>query len=139
MIIFRSNSFIQPSVFIINYAKKWVVYAERPFASPDNLIRYLGNYTHRVAISNHRIVDYKDDKVTFNYRDNKAGGARKTMTLEAGEFIRRFMQHILPCGFCKIRYFGFMAICNRKTKLNLCYSLLFIPTYLSRLTELQAL
>ena len=118
------------------YAKKWVVYAERPFASPDNLIRYLGNYTHRVAISNHRIVDYKDGKVTFSYRDNKAGGARKTITLEAIEFIRRFMQHVLPCGFCKIRYFGFMSICNRKTKLNLCYSLLPTPTYLSRLTGL---
>ena len=121
------------------YAKKWVVYAEKPFASPDNLIRYLGNYTHRVAISNHRMVGYKDDKVTFSYRDNKAGGARKTMTLETMEFIRRFMQHVLPCGFSKIRYFGFMAICKRKTKLNLCYSLLPTPTCFSRLTGLLAM
>jgi hypothetical protein len=121
------------------YAKKWVVYAEKPFASPDNLVRYLGNYTHRVAISNHRMVGYKDDKVTFSYRDNKAGGARKTMTLETMEFIRRFMQHVLPCGFSKIRYFGFMAICKRKTKLNLCYSLLPTPTYFSRLTGLLAM
>jgi len=121
------------------YEKKWVVYAEKPFSSPDNLIRYLGNYTHRVAISNHRIIDYKDGKVSFYYKDNKAGGTRKIMTLQAGEFIRRFMQHVLPCGFCKIRYFGFMAMCNRKTQLHLCYSLILTPTYLSRLDGLQAL
>lgn len=120
------------------YAKKWVVYAEKPFASPDNLIRYLGNYTHRVAISNHRIVESKDGKVTFCYKDYKAGGTRKTMTLEAAEFIRRFMQHVLPSGFCKIRYFGFMAMCNLKTKLSLCYSLILMPTYLPKLTGLQA-
>jgi hypothetical protein len=121
------------------YAKKWVVYAQKPFSSPDNLIRYLGNYTHRVAISNHRIVDYKDNKVTFQYKDYKAAGTRKTMTLEVCEFVRRFMQHILPSGFCKIRYFGFMAICNMKTKLNLCHTLILTPTYLSKLEGLQAL
>lgn len=121
------------------YAKKWVVYAQKPFSSPDNLIRYLGNYTHRVAISNHRIIDYKDDKVTFSYKDNKAAGTRRTMTLDVREFIRRFMQHILPSGFCKIRYFGFMAMCNMKTQLNLCYSLILMPTYLSKLVGLQAI
>lgn len=121
------------------YNKKWVVYAQKPFSSPENLIRYLGNYTHRVAISNHRIVDYKDGKVTFCYKDNKAGGTRKTMTLDAGEFIRRFMHHILPSGFCKIRYFGFMAMCNMKTQLSLCYSLILTPSYLSKLDGLQAI
>jgi hypothetical protein len=121
------------------YDKKWVVYAQKPFSSPDNLIRYLGNYTHRVAISNHRIIDYKEGKVTFYYKDNKAGGTRKTMTLEVDEFIRRFMQHVLPSGFCKIRYFGFMAMCNMKTQLSLCYSLILTPTYLSKLDGLQAL
>jgi len=121
------------------YDKKWVVYAQKPFSSPENLIRYLGNYTHRVAISNHRIIDYKDGKVTFYYKDNKAGGTRKTMSLDAGEFIRRFMQHVLPSGFCKIRYFGFMAMCNMKTQLSLCYSLILTPTYLSKLDGLQAI
>lgn len=121
------------------YDKKWVVYAEKPFSSPDNLIRYLGNYTHRVAISNHRIVDYKNGKVTFYYKDYKAAGTRKTMTLDAGEFVRRFLQHILPSGFCKIRYFGFMAMCNMKTQLALCYDLILKPTYLSKLDGLQAL
>ena len=121
------------------YDKKWVVYAQKPFSSADNLIRYLGNYTHRVAISNHRILDYKDGKVTFYYKDNKAGGTRKTMTLEVNEFVRRFMQHVLPFGFYKIRYFGFMAMCNMKTQLSLCYSLILMPTYLSKLTGLQAI
>lgn len=120
------------------YAKKWVVYAQKPFATPDNLIRYLGNYTHRVAISNHRILEHKDGKVTFFYKDYKAAGARKTMTLNVDEFVRRFMQHVLPSGFCKIRYFGFMAICNMKTKLNLCFSLIHKPSYLSKLAGLQA-
>lgn len=77
------------------YANKWVVYAGKPFATPENLIRYLGNYTHRVDISNHRIVKSSEGKVTFNYKDNKSGGTRKNMTLNAGEFIRRFVQHVL--------------------------------------------
>lgn len=120
------------------YTKKWVVYAQKPFATADNLIQYLGNYTHRVAISNHRLVYYNDAKVTFSYKDNKAAGVRKTMTLEMEEFVRRFMQHVLPSGFCKIRYFGFMAICNMKSQLSLCFSLLLTPTYLSRTDGLQA-
>jgi hypothetical protein len=121
------------------YDNKWVVYAQKPFSSADNLIRYLGNYTHRVAISNHRIIDYKDGKVIFYYKDNKAGGTRKTMTLEVNEFVRRFLQHVLPSGFYKIRYFGFMAMCNMKTQLSLCYSLILTPTYLSKLSGLQTL
>lgn len=120
------------------YANKWVVYAEKPFASPENLIRYLGNYTHRVAISNHRIVEYSQGKVTFTYKDYKSGGIRKNMTLEAIEFLRRFVQHVLPSGFCKIRYFGFMAMCNRKSQLDLCFSLIQIPTWISTLEGLQA-
>jgi hypothetical protein len=120
------------------YAKKWVVYAEKPFSSSENLIRYLGNYTHRVAIGNHRIVDYRDGKVTFSYKDNKSGGTRKNMTMDAREFIRRFVQHVLPSGFCKIRYFGFMAMCNRKSQLDLCFSLIVTPSYLSTLTGLQS-
>ena len=77
--------------------------------------------------------------MTFYYKDNKAGGTRKTMTLEVNEFVRRFMQHVLPSGFYKIRYFGFMAMCNMKTQLSLCYSLILTPTYLSKLTGLQAI
>ena len=78
--------------------KKWVVYCEKPFKCPDNLIAYLGNYTHRVAISSHRIIDCKDGKVTFWYKDYRSGGIRKEMTVTANEFIRRFLQHALPRG-----------------------------------------
>ena len=83
-------------------------------------------------------MDYNDGKVTFSYKDNKAAGIRKTMTLEVDEFVLRFMQHVLPSGFCKIRYFGFMAICNMKSKLSLCFELILTPTYLSRTDGLQA-
>jgi len=75
----------------------------------------------------------------FYYKDNKAGGTRKTMTLKVNEFVRRFMQHVLPSGFYKIRYFGFMAMCNMKTQLSLCYSLIITSTYLSKLAGLQAI
>ena len=122
------------------YQKKWVVYCEKPFSSANNLIRYLGNYTHRVAISNHRIIDYRDGKVIFSFKDYKSSGLSRNMTLEAGEFIRRFMQHILPCGFYKIRYFGFMAMCNMKLKLQSCFDLIdkvvFLPV-LEGLTSME--
>ncbi len=121
------------------YRKNWVVYCEKPFAEPQNLINYLGNYTHRVAISNHRIVDFNDGKVTFSYKDYKTAGVSKTITLDADEFIRRFLQHVLPCGFYKIRYFGFMAICNIKTKLDLCFTLIEKPAYLPQYEGVPAL
>lgn len=106
------------------YAKKWVVYCEKPFSNSTQLVKYLGNYTHRVAISNQRILEHTDAKVSFGYKDYKAAGIQRIMKLDAIEFIRRFMQHILPSGFCKIRYFGIMAICNMKTKLSNCFDLL---------------
>ena len=106
------------------YKKKWVVYCEKPFKCPDNLIAYLGNYTHRVAISSHRIIDCKDGKVTFWYKDYRSGGIRKEMTVTANEFIRRFLQHALPRGFSKIRYFGIMALANLKKQLDLCIELI---------------
>jgi hypothetical protein len=115
-----------------------VVYSEKPFNSPKNLINYLGNYTHRVAISNHRLIACKDDKVTFRYKDYKTGGVKKTMTLDVDEFIRRFLQHILPSGFSKIRYFGFMALRSLKVKLNACFNLIKKATYLPSLEGLNA-
>jgi hypothetical protein len=120
------------------YKTKWVVYSEKPFNSPKNLINYLGNYTHRVAISNHRLIACKDDKVTFRYKDYKTGGVKKTMTLDVDEFIRRFLQHILPSGFSKIRYFGFMALRSLKVKLNACFNLIKKATYLPSLEGLNA-
>lgn len=121
------------------YLKQWVVYCERPFSGPENLINYLGNYTHRVAISNQRIISHADDQVSFSYKDNKDGGMRKNMTLSANEFIGRFMQHILPDGFCKIRYFGFMAMRNMSTKLSLCFDYIKNAAYLPVLAGLTAL
>jgi hypothetical protein len=121
------------------YDKKWVVYCEKPFSNKDNLIQYLGNYTHRVAISNNRIISDNDGKVCFTYKDYKSGGIRKSMSLDASEFIRRFLQHVLPSGFYKIRYFGFMAICNMQTKLAICYDLIGKTTFFSTLKGLNAL
>jgi hypothetical protein len=92
----------------------WIVYAKRPFAGPEQVLEYLGRYTHRVAISNNRIVSIKNDKVTFTYKDRKRNDEVKTMALDANEFIRRFLLHVLPTGFMKIRYFGFLANTNKK-------------------------
>ena len=87
---------------------KWIAYAKSPFAGPEQVLEYLGRYTHRVAISNNRIVSIDNGKVTFTYRDREKNETRE-MTIDADEFIRRFLLHILPKGFMKIRYFGFLA------------------------------
>jgi hypothetical protein len=91
------------------YAKEWVVYAKRPFGGPKQVIEYLGRYTHKVAISNHRLKSVDNQTVTFEYKDYKAGGEKKLMTLETGEFIRRFAQHILPAKFRRMRHYGFLS------------------------------
>jgi len=121
------------------YQKQWVVYCEKPFSSAENLIQYLGNYTHRVAISNHRIRNYQDGKVSFCYKDYKAAGIKRNITLDANEFISRFLQHVLPYGFYKIRYFGFMAMCNMKLKLQACFDLIEKAAFLPLLEGLTAL
>ena len=99
---------------------KWVVYAKPPFGGPEQVLKYLARYTHRVAISNGRLVSLADDQVSFRWRDSKDGHRIKVMTLEAVEFIRRFLLHILPLGFVKIRHFGFLANRNRAAALLLC-------------------
>lgn len=121
------------------YQKQWVVYCEKPFSGSENLIQYLGSYTHRVAISNHRILGHQDGKVSFCYKDYKAAGLRKSISLNTDEFIRRFLQHVLPDGFYKIRYFGFMAMCNMKLKLQACFDLIEKAAFLSVLEGLTAL
>ena len=102
----------------------WVVYAKPPFGGPEHLIKYLARYTHRVAISNGRLLQMQDEKVTFRWRDSADGNKQKHMTLDAVEFIRRFLLHVLPSGFVKIRHFGFLANCKRHESLALCRSLL---------------
>lgn len=98
--------------------KNWVVYAKNPFGSPERVLDYLGRYTHRVALSNDRIVKVQDGKVTFAYRDRRDGDRLKVMTLDAEEFIRRFLLHVLPEGFMRVRHFGFLS--NRAKKHSLC-------------------
>lgn len=105
----------------------WVVYAKPPFGGPQQVIEYLGRYTHRIAISNHRILDIADDKVTFQWKDYKDGSAIKEMTLDADEFIRRFTLHILPPRFTRIRHFGLLACGHRAKNLNRAKELLGLP------------
>jgi len=103
---------------------EWVVYAKPPFAGPQQVVDYVGRYTHRVAISNHRIVDIEDGQVKFNWRDYRDNNQQKTMPLTADEFIRRFLLHVLPSGFHRIRYYGFLGNRHRKEKLEHCRRLL---------------
>lgn len=102
---------------------KWIAYAKRPFASPEQVLEYLGRYTHRVAISNNRIVSIDNGKVTFTYRDREKNETRE-MTIDADEFIRRFLLHILPKGFMKIRYFGFLSHKHKKQAIPLLRKLI---------------
>ena len=102
----------------------WVVYAKPPFGGPLHVLHYLARYTHRVAISNHRLVNVADGKVTFRWKDYAHGGKQKLMTVTAEEFLRRFLLHVLPQGFVRIRFFGFLANRRRKTLLPLCRNLL---------------
>lgn len=104
--------------------KEWVVYAKKPFAGPQQVLDYVGRYTHRVAISNNRILGIEDGKVTFSYKDYRNGNQQKTMTLSADEFIRRFLLHVLPESFHRIRYYGFLGNRYRKEKLEKCRQLL---------------
>lgn len=108
------------------YRHNWVVYSKKPFSEPSNLLRYIGRYINRVAISNHRILSIKEGRVSFSYHDNR-DDKNKVMTLTSDEFIRRFMTHILPKGFRRIRYFGFMVNSLKKNKLALCRELLKVP------------
>ena len=105
----------------------WVVYSKRPFGGSEQVLKYLARYTHRVAISNQRLLSLEDGRVTFEWKDYAAGRQTKTMTLDAVEFIRRFLLHVLPSGLVHIRHFGFLANRNRKKKLALCRSLLPAP------------
>jgi hypothetical protein len=106
------------------YRLQWVVYAKAPFAGPEHVYRYLGRYTHRVAISNHRLVSLTEGKVQFHWRDYADGQKKKTLTLDAVEFIRRFLLHALPPRFVRIRHYGLLAGKNVKTKLVLARELL---------------
>ena len=106
------------------YRQEWVAYCKPPFNNAETVIDYLGRYTHRVAISNDRLLKLEDDQVSFTYRDSADNDKVKVMSLDAFEFIGRFLLHILPEGFMKIRYYGILSNCNKKTKLARCRQLL---------------
>src|SRR5205809_389405 len=108
-------------------ATEWVVYAKRPFAGPEQVLDYVGRYTHRIAISNNRLLDIADGDVTFRYKDYRHDSQQKTMTLTAEEFIRRFLLHVLPDGFQRIRYYGFLGNRYREEKLARYKELLGMP------------
>ena len=105
-------------------AKKWQVFAKPPFGNAEHMLNYLGRYINRMAISNYRILDIENGKVSFTYRDYKDDGKEKVLTLRAEEFIRRFLQHVVPSRFVRIRHYGFLAPCHRKKKLAICRTLI---------------
>jgi hypothetical protein len=109
------------------FRKDWVVYSKPPFGGPEYVLQYLGRYTHRVAISNHRLVWFAEGKVTFRWRDSAHHNEQKLMTLSVDEFLRRFLLHLLPKGFVRIRNFGFLANRRRAKLLPLCFHLLGSP------------
>ena len=100
--------------------KEWVVYSKPPFGGPEHVLKYLARYTHRVAISNGRLISLENGQVRFRWRDSRHNNRSSTMRLEATEFIRRFLLHVLPAGFVKIRHFGLLANRNRRRALGLC-------------------
>lgn len=109
------------------WEKDWVVYTKEPFAGPASVVEYLGRYTHKIAISNHRILGISDQQVTFRWRDYR-DDRQKVMTLEGAEFLRRFCQHIMPCGFVRIRYYGILSASRKNEFCNLQISLGVSPS-----------
>ena len=107
-----------PEFFNQLFATPWIVYAKRPFGGPDQVIEYLGRYTHKIAISNHRITGFDDQTVQFTYKDYRQSGTKKEMVLAAVEFIRRFALHILPKGFVRIRHYGMLSNAVKQTTLT---------------------
>jgi hypothetical protein len=117
------------------YDKEWVVYSKEPFGGPEQVLKYLTGYTHRVALSNHRLVKLEDNRVTFTWKDYADGCRRKEMTLDAVEFVRRFALHIIPKGLVRIRRYGLLAHRDRGQRLALCRSLLAAGTERTTVSE----
>lgn len=121
------------------YNREWVVYCKKPFKNSFNVISYLARYVYRVAISNNRIIECKDKKVKFKWRDYRDNNKEKTMTLDVDEFIRRFLLHVLPNGFTKIRYYGILGNRNKKSKLLKCQILTKSNLTYKKLTKRELL
>ena len=124
----RRNNLAKPQAFARRLGElrrlDWVVYAKAPFGGPEQVLAYLGRYTHRVAIANSRLLSLDDSKVRFTWKDYRACGKTKVMTLDANEFIRRFLLHALPDSFHRIRHYGFLANGSRGDNIGLCHRLL---------------
>ena len=120
------GSLVQPKVFASwlrpLFRKDWIVYCKPPFGGPEYVLHYLGRYTHRVAISSHRLVSFHDGQLTFRWRDSAHNNEQKLMTLSLDEFLRRFLLHLLPKGFVRIRHFGFLANRRRTHFLPQCFA-----------------
>jgi hypothetical protein len=119
------------------YRQKWVVYAKPPFGGPEHVLNYLARYTHRIAISNHRLLSFDGQNVTFRWKDYAHGNKQRKMTLTADEFLRRFLLHVLPSGFVRIRHYGFLANRHRTEAIALCRKLIgeIFPTEASSPSE----
>jgi len=121
-------SLTQPKIFASwlrpLFRKDWIIYSKPPFGGPDYVLNYLGRYTHRVAISNHRLLSFDDGQVTFRWRDSAHNNEQQLMTLALDEFLRRFLLHLLPKSFVRIRHFGFLASRRRAQLLPLCFAAL---------------
>ena len=120
------------------YSKEWIPYCKKPFDGAESVIRYLGKYTHRIAISNYRIKSMDDSSVTFTAKDYKNQGQWKEVTISGEEFIRRFLMHVPPKRFVRIRHYGLLSSRNKSSKITLCRNLLGCKKYLSRLKDLDA-
>jgi hypothetical protein len=129
----------QPGAFehLLNVSvrKDWTIYAKPPFGGPEQVLKYLAGYTHRVAISNQRLIDLRNGRVRFRYKDYADGRKTKVLPLSSGEFIRRFLMHTLPSGFVRIRYYGLLANRHRRERLDLCRSLLGVKPEAAQATE----
>jgi hypothetical protein len=123
------DAFVFADLLRAHEDRDWVVYAKPPFGGPQRALEYLGRYTHRVAISNHRLLALEDNRVAFQWKDYRSEHREKskTMTVDVDEFQRRFLIHTVPAGFQRIRHYGFLANCHRKDKLELCRKLLIVP------------
>ncbi|MGH6690819.1 MAG: IS91 family transposase [Gammaproteobacteria bacterium] len=127
------------ALFAALRAQPWVVYAKRPFAGPEAVLQYLGRYTHRIALTNNRLVSLDDQTVRFRYKDYAAGNRRKVMALDAPEFIRRFLLHVLPRGFTRIRHYGLLANRTKRHQLAHAHTALSAPPPESVLTAPESI
>jgi hypothetical protein len=132
------NHYVFKELLDTCYAKEWIPYCKKPFNGAESVIKYLGKYTHRIAISNYRIKGMTDYTVTFTAKDYKNHGQWKELTLSGDEFIRRFLMHVPPKRFVRIRHYGLLSTRNRSKKITLCRNLLGCKQYISRLKGLDA-